>query len=85
MKKEADSQDPFSFQSCRSSAVDHVEEMSLESPRKSPDVQVLMCEEDAWRWNQKDKRRRWKAKLFRTEWKAPTWILMVKVAMRVSK
>ena len=33
-KKEADSQVLLSFQSCRSSAVDHVEEMSLESPEK---------------------------------------------------
>ena len=59
MKKEADSQDLVSFQSRRSSAVDHVEEMSLESPRKIQDVQVVMNEtagkatrgrgEDAWR------------------------------------
>ena len=44
MKKEADSQDLLSFQSCRSSSVDHVEEMSLESPRKILDVQVVMSE-----------------------------------------
>ena len=59
MKEEADSQDLLSFQSCRSPAVDHVEEMSLESPRKIQDVQVVMSEtagkatrgrgEDAWR------------------------------------
>ena len=59
MKKEADSQDLFSFESSRSSAVDDVEEMSLESPRKIQDVQVVMGEsaakatrgrgEDAWR------------------------------------
>ena len=29
MKKEADSQDLLSFESCRSSVVDHVQEMSL--------------------------------------------------------
>ena len=56
MSKEADSQD---FLSGRSSAVDHVEEISLESSRKSQDVQVVMSEtageetrgrgEDAWR------------------------------------
>ena len=59
MKKEADSQDPLSLQSCRSAAVDHVEEMSLESPRKIQDVKVVTSEtagkakrergEDAWR------------------------------------
>ena len=59
MKREADSQDLLSFQSFRSSAVDHVEEMSLESPRKIQDVQVVTSEtagkatrgrgEDAWR------------------------------------
>ena len=37
--KEVDSQDLLSFESCRSSAVDRVEEMSLESPRKRQDVQ----------------------------------------------
>ena len=92
MKKEADSQDLISCQSCRPSAVDYVEEMSLESPRKiqgrtSVDELRLQGirreEEEKMRegWNQKKKRRRWKPKLFRTEWKASTWTLMVKVAM----
>ena len=59
MKKEADSQDLLSFESCRSSAVDHVEEMSQESPRKMQDEQEVMSEtsgnatrgrgQDAWR------------------------------------
>ena len=59
MKKEAGSQDLPSFQSSRSSAVDHVEEMSLVCPRESQDAQVVMSEiagkvtrgrgEDAWR------------------------------------
>ena len=59
MKMETDSQDPFSVQSCRSSAVDHVEEIILEFSRKRQDVQVVMSEiagkemkergEDAWR------------------------------------
>ena len=59
MKKDADSQDLFSFESCRSSAVDHVEEMSLESPRKMQEEQEVMRENsgdatrgrghDAWR------------------------------------
>ena len=53
MKKEADSQDLLSFQSCRSPAVDHVEEMSLESPRKIQDSQVEKAMrgrgEDSWR------------------------------------
>ena len=59
MRKEADSQDRLSSESSRSSSVDHVEEMSLESPRKIQDVQVVMSEiagkemrergEDAWR------------------------------------
>ena len=43
-KKEADSQDLLSVESCRSSAVDHVGEMSLVSPRKIQDVQVVMSE-----------------------------------------
>ena len=55
---ETDSQDLLSIQSCRSSAVDHVEEISLESSRICQDVQVVMSEiagkemrgsgEDAW-------------------------------------
>ena len=59
MKEEAGSQDLLSFESCRSSAVDHVGEMSLESPRKMQDEQEVMSEtsgnatrgrgEDAWR------------------------------------
>ena len=35
MKKEADSQDLLSVQSCRLSAVEHVEEISLESEKDS--------------------------------------------------
>ena len=94
-KKEADSQDLLSFQSCRSSAVDHVEEISLESSRKSQNVQVVMSEtagkarreEEKMRgdWNQKGTLRRWKPKLFRTGWEASTWTLMVKVAMKGCK
>ena len=59
MKKEMDLQNLLSFESCRSSTVDHVEEMSLESSRKRQDVQEVMDEtagkatrgrgEDAWR------------------------------------
>ena len=54
-----DLQNLLSFESCMSSTVDHVEEMSLESPRKRQDVQEVMDEtagkatrgrgEDAWR------------------------------------
>ena len=44
MKKEADSQDLFSLESCRSIGVDHVEEMSLESRRKMQDEQEVMGE-----------------------------------------
>ena len=89
MKKEVDSQDVLSFESCRSSAVDHVEEMSLESPSKMQDVQELMSEtagnamrgrgEDAWRPERK--RRRWKPESFRTGLKASTRTLMVKAPM----
>ena len=43
-KKEADWQDFLSFESCRSAAVDHVEEMSLDSPRKMQDEQEVMNE-----------------------------------------
>ena len=41
---EADTQDFLSSQSCRSSAVDHVEEISLECWRKRQDVQGVMSE-----------------------------------------
>ena len=44
MKKEMDLQNLLSFESCRSSTVDHVEEMSLESPRKRQDLQEVMDE-----------------------------------------
>ena len=92
MKKEADSQDLLSFESCRSSVVDHVEEMSLESPRKMQEEQEVMSEtsgnatsgreEDEWRL---EPGRRWKPKMFRTEWKASTWTLMMKVTMSGGK
>ena len=57
MKKESDSHDLLSVESCRSSEVDHVEEMSLEPPRTMQDVQVVIITgkemrgrgEDAWR------------------------------------
>ena len=58
VKEEADSQDLLSLESCRSSVVDQVEWMSLGSPRKSQDVQMVISEtagkatrgrgEDAW-------------------------------------
>ena len=70
MMKEADSQDLLSCESCRSSVVDHVEEMSLEFLRKTQDEQEVMgmpreVEEKIRRgWNQKEKRRRWKPKFF---------------------
>ena len=58
-RKEADTQDLLSFESRRSSAVDHIEEASLEPPRKMQDVQEVMGEsagnatrgrgDDAWR------------------------------------
>ena len=44
MNMEADSQDLPSVNSCRSSAVDHVDEISLQSVRKSHDAQVVMSE-----------------------------------------
>ena len=71
-KKEADSQDFLSFDSCRSSAVDHVEESSLEPSRKSQDTQVVRSEiageemrgsGDAWRLEPEGERRRWKPKV----------------------
>ena len=56
---EVDSQNLVSFESCRSLAVDHVEEMSLESLRKRQDAQEVVGQtagkatrgrgEDAWR------------------------------------
>ena len=39
VKKEMDLQHSFSSESCRSSTVDHVEEMTLESPTKRQEVQ----------------------------------------------
>ena len=59
MKKEMDLQNLLSLESCRSSTVDHVEEMSRESPRERQNVQEVTDEaawkatrgrrEDAWR------------------------------------
>ena len=49
---EADLQDLFSLESCRSSAVDFFEEFSPESPRKMQDEQEVTSdgrEEDGWR------------------------------------
>ena len=56
---EADLQDLLSFQSCRSSVVDHVKNVSLDSPSNIQDVQVVMSEtagkatrgeeKDAWK------------------------------------
>ena len=64
--------------------VDHVEEMSLESPRKMQDEQDVMSETSGNATIGR-KLRRWKPKLFRTEWKVSTWILMVKVTKSGSK
>ena len=72
MKKEASALDLLSFQSCRSSVEDHVEEMSLESPivrlqgRQREEEEKMRGD-----WNQKGKRRRWKPKLFRTGGRRP--------------
>ena len=89
--KKADLQDLLSFESCRSSAVDHVEELNLESARKMQDEQEVMGETQGMRredeektgggWNQKGKRRRWKPEFFGTGWKASLDTLMVKVTM----
>ena len=59
MKKDMDLQNLLSYESCSSSTVDHVEEMSLEYPRKRQDGQEVMDDsavkatrgrgEDAWR------------------------------------
>ena len=59
VRKGLDLQHPSSSESCRSSTVDHDEEMTLESPRKRQDVQEVMKEtewkeargreEEAWR------------------------------------
>ena len=91
MKKEVDSQGLLSCESCRSSAADHVEEMSLVSPSKMQDVQEVMSEtagnamrgrgEDAWRLEPDGKRRRWKPESFRTGLMASTQTLMVKAPM----
>ena len=82
-KKEADSHDLLSFQSCRSSAVDHVEEMSLESPRKIQDVQVVMSEtagratrgrgDDAWRLETQGETETLETKVVSNGWKASTY------------
>ena len=58
-RKEADLQDLLSFESCRSSAVEYIEEISTESPRKMQDEQEVTSEapwsatggkeEDGWR------------------------------------
>ena len=54
VRKEVDLQHSFSSESCRSSTMDHDEEMTLESPRKRQEVQAVMKEtrgreEEAWR------------------------------------
>ena len=91
MKKEADSQDLLSFESCTSSAVDHVKEMSQESPRKMQDEQEVMSEtsgnatrgrgEDAWRLEPEGETETLETKVFGTGWKASPDTLMVKVTM----
>ena len=91
VEKQIDLQHPFSSESCRSSTVDHDEEMTLESPRKRQEVQ------DRWRrlsgrrreeakkmhggWNQKGKRRCRRPESLRTGLKASTWTSMVKATM----
>ena len=91
-KKEADSQDFLSFESCRSSAVDHVEEMSLDSPREMQDEQEVMNEtsgsatrgrrEDAWRLEPEGETETPETIVFfGTGWKASPDTLMVKVTM----
>ena len=44
LRKGMDLQHPASSESCRSSTVDHDEEMSLEPPRKRQEVQEVMKE-----------------------------------------
>ena len=46
-RKEADLQDILSFESCRSSAVDYIEEISPESPRRMQDEQEATSEANA--------------------------------------
>ena len=75
MKKEANSQDLVSFDSCRLSVVDQVEGVSLESSRKMQDEHEVMRDSMIFfdqrkrrrrvgGWNQKGKRRRWKPQVF---------------------
>ena len=54
-RNEADTQDLLSFKSCRSWAVDCIEEMNLESPRKMQDEQEVMNEIS---WNTTRRRRK---------------------------
>ena len=95
VKKEMDLQHSFSSESCRSSTVDHVEEIILESPTKMQEVQEVMeetawkeargREEDAWRLEQEGKRSCQRPESCRTGLKASTWTSMVKVTMNGSK
>ena len=91
MKKEVDSQDLVSSDSCRSSVVHQVEEMSLESPRKSQDVQAVMSEpagkatrgrgKYAWRLEQMGNGDAGNQSCFERGGRRPPDTLMVKVAM----
>ena len=47
-KKEADSQNPFSSGACRLSTVDHVEEITLEPPKKRQEMHEVTSE-TAWK------------------------------------
>ena len=83
MKMEADSQELLSIQSCRSSTVDHVEEISLESSRTRQGAQVVMSEiagkemrergEYAWRLEPEEETETLETKVGSHGWKASTW------------
>ena len=89
---EADSHNLLSFESCRSSVVDYIEEMSPESPRKSPYVQVVMSEtagkatrgrgEDGWRLEPEGETETLETIVFLgTRWKASSDTPTAKVSM----
>ena len=77
VRKGLDLQHPTSSESCRSSTVDHDEEMTLEPPRKRTEVQEVTKETE------------WKEARGREEaWmrsKAPTWTPMVKAILDEGK
>ena len=87
VRKEMDLQHHFSSESCRSSTVDHDEEMTLEVPRKRQEVQEVMNETE-WKETRGRGEEAWRLEPVgetRTGLKASSWTLMVKATRHGGK